>query len=189
MSESNNVSFPRNCSHYDFFLNYVAVQLLSCVWLWDPMVCSRTGSFVLHDLSKFAQIHVHWADNAIQPSHPLLPLSPPALNFSQHQGLFQWMDSLHQVAKVWSVLPMNIQGWFPLGLTGLISLQSKGLSRVFSNTTSWKPQFFGIHVCKYVMRISGQWMWPYEASYVTGEGNGTPLQYSCLANPTDGGAW
>ena len=71
--------------------------------------------------------------------HPLSSPSPPALNLSQHQGLFKWVSSSHQVAKVLGVsagvLPMNIQDWFPLGLTGLISLQSKGLSRVFSNTT------------------------------------------------------
>ena len=70
--------------------------------------------------------------------------SPPALNLNQHQGLF---NSSHQVAKVGvsaltSVLPMNTQDWSPLGWTGWISLQSKGLSRVFSNTTVQKHQFF-----------------------------------------------
>ena len=69
--------------------------------------------------------------DAIQPSHPLLSLSPPALNLSQHQGLFQWVSSSHQVAKVLEfqlqhVLPMNTQDW-SLGWTGWISLQSKGL--------------------------------------------------------------
>ena len=116
--------------------------------LCDPMDCSTPGFPVLCCLLEFAQTHVHRADDAIQPSHPLLSPSPPAFNLSQHQGLFQWVGSLHQVAKVLefqlpsSVLPMNIQGWFPLGLTGLI-LQSKGLSRVFSNTTVQKHQFFG----------------------------------------------
>ena len=94
---------------------------------------------VLHYLPEFVQIHVHWVSNAIQPSDPLLPPSPFAFSLSQHQGLFHWVSSLFQVAKV---LPMNIQGWFPLGLTGLISLQSKGLSRVFSNTIVQKYQFF-----------------------------------------------
>ena len=73
--------------------------------------------------------------------------SPPAFNLSQHQGLFQWVGSSHQVAKIASasasVFPMNTQGWFPLWLTGSISLQSKGLSRVFSSTTIQKHQFFG----------------------------------------------
>ena len=105
------------------------------------------GSPVLHYLPEFAQTYVHWVGNAIQPSHPLSPSPPPALNLSQHQGLFQWVDSSSQVAKVLelssSVLPMNIQGWFPLRLTSLISLLSKVLSRVFSSTTIWKHQFFG----------------------------------------------
>ena len=76
--------------------------------------------------------------------------SPPVLNLSQHQGLFQWVGSLHQVAKVFgastsaSFLPMNIQAWFPLRLTVLISLQSKELSRAFSSTTIQKYQFFSI---------------------------------------------
>ena len=83
------------------------------------------------------------------PSHPLLSPSPPAFNFSQHQGLFKWVSSSHQVAKILefsastSVLPMITQDWSPLGWTGWISLQSKALSRVFSNTTVEKHQFFG----------------------------------------------
>ena len=74
--------------------------------------------------------------------------SPPTFNLSQHQCVFQLISSLHQVAKVLDFpasaleLPPNIQDWFPLGWTGWISLQSKGLSRVFSNTTVQKHQFF-----------------------------------------------
>ena len=81
-------------------------------------------------------------------SSPVIP-SPPAFNLSQHQGLFQWVSSLHQEAKVLEFQlqhqssQMNIQDWFPLELTNLISLQSKGLSRVLSNTTVRKHQFFG----------------------------------------------
>ena len=88
----------------------------------------------------------------IQPSHPLSSPSPPAFNLFQHQGLFKWVSSLHQVAQCMgasastSVLPVYIQGWFPLGWTGWISLQSKGLSRVFSNTTVQRHQFFGAHL-------------------------------------------
>ena len=98
---------------------------------------------------RVAQTHVHWVGDAIQPAHPLSSPSPPALNLSQHQGLFKWVSSSHQGAKVLgvtastSVLPMNTQDWSPLGWTGWISLQSKGLSRVFSNTTVQKHQFFG----------------------------------------------
>ena len=112
--------------------------------LCDPMDCSTPGLPVHHQLSELAQTHVHWFGDAIQPSHSLSSPSPPAFNLSQHQGLFQWVSSLHQLAKVLefqlqpSVLSMNIQDWFPLGWTGWISLQSKGLSRVFSNTTVQK---------------------------------------------------
>ena len=101
-----------------------------------------------HQLPEFTQTRVHWVGDAIQPSYPLLSPSPPAFNLFQHQGLFQWVGSSHQVAKI---LELQLQHqsfqWifslFPLGLTGLISLQSKGLSRVFSSTTVQKHQFFG----------------------------------------------
>ena len=141
------------------------------------MDCSMPGFPVHHQLPELAQTHVHRVGDAIQPSHPLSSPSPPAFNPSQHQGLFQWVPSSHQVAKVlefqfqhqsfqwifrlisfrinWvdllavqgtlkgllqysseaSVLAINIQDWNLLGLAGLISLLSKGLSRVFSNTT------------------------------------------------------
>ena len=146
----------------------------------------------------FTQTHAHRVGDAIQPSHPLSSPSPPAPNPCQHQGLFQWVNSSHEVIKVLefqllffffflglatptqafitfrntvirshnnkyvpsdrkkyntekelrptlpqaSVLLMNTQDWSPLGWTGWISLQSKGLSRVFSNTTVQKHQFF-----------------------------------------------
>ena len=61
---------------------------------------STSRFFVLHYLPEFAQTHLHWACDAIQPSHPLSPPSPPALNLSQHRGLFQWVGSSHQMAKV-----------------------------------------------------------------------------------------
>ena len=118
--------------------------------LCDPMDCSMPVFPVLHRLLEFVQTHVHWVSDTIQPSHPLLPPSSLALNLSQHQGLFQWMSQLFtsggqsiRASASASVLLMNIQDWFPLGLTGLISLQSKGLSRVFSNTTVQKQPFFG----------------------------------------------
>ena len=105
------------------------------------------GLPVHHQFPEFTQTHVLWAADTIQPPHPLSFPSPPALSLSQHQGLSQWVGSLHHMACIGasasaSVLPMNIQGWFPLGLTHLNSLQSKGLSRVFSNTTVHKHQFF-----------------------------------------------
>ena len=72
----------------------------SCLTLCDPMDCSTPGLPVHHQLPEFTQTHVHWVGDAIQPSHPLSSPSPPAFNLSQHQGLFQWVSSLHQVVKV-----------------------------------------------------------------------------------------
>ena len=71
-----------------------------CPTLGDPMDCSMPGFPVLHYLPELAQTHVHWVDDAIKPSHPLSSPSPPAFNLSQHQGLFQWVNSSHEVAKV-----------------------------------------------------------------------------------------
>ena len=68
--------------------------------LCDPMDCSTPIFPLLHCLVEFSQTHVHWFNDAIQPSHPLSTPSPPALNLSQHQGVFQWVGSSHQVAKV-----------------------------------------------------------------------------------------
>ena len=107
----------------------------SCPTLCDTMDNSSSDLPVHHRLLEFAQTYVRWVSDAIQPSHPLLPPSPHALNLSQYQGLFQWVSSHIRWPKYWSFgisFPMNIQGWFPLGLTGLTSLQSKGLSGVFS---------------------------------------------------------
>ena len=72
----------------------------SCPTLCDPMNCSTPGLPIRHQLLELTQTHVHWDDDAIQSSHPLLPPSPPTFNLSQHQGLFKWFSSSHQVAKV-----------------------------------------------------------------------------------------
>ena len=72
----------------------------SCPTLCDPMDYSTPGFSVHHQLWELAQTHVHRVSDTIQPSHPLSSPSPPAFNLSQHQGLFQWVSSLHQVAKV-----------------------------------------------------------------------------------------
>ena len=119
-----------------------------CATLCDPMNRSMPGLPVHYQFLEFTQTHVHQVSDAIQPSHPLSSPSPPAPNPSQHQSLFQWVNSSHEVAKYWvsalvSVLPMNTQDWSPLEWTSWISLRSKGLSRVFSNTTVQKHQFFG----------------------------------------------
>ena len=91
--------------------------MLSHVQLCDPMNCSMPGFLVLHYLLELFQTHVHWMDKAIQPSHSLLPPSP-ALNPSQHQGLFQWVGSSHQVAKVFKLQRQSFNEY-----SGLISFR------------------------------------------------------------------
>ena len=111
----------------------------SCPTLCDPMGCSMSGFSVHHQLPELTQTYVHRVSDDIQPSHPLLPILflpsifPSIRVFSNEAALhIRW-------PKYWNfswalVLPMNIQGWFLWGLTGLISFQNKGLSRVFSST-------------------------------------------------------
>ena len=72
----------------------------SCLTFCDPMNRSKPGLPVYRQLPEFTQTHVHWVGDAIQPSHPLSSPSPPALNLSQYQGLFKWVSSSHQVAKL-----------------------------------------------------------------------------------------
>ena len=97
-------------SMFQLICYFSSVHSLSHVQLCDPMDVSMPGFPVLHYLPEFAQTHVHWVDDAIQPSHPLPPPSPFAFNHSQHQGLFQWVSSLHQVAKV-QELQLQIHGY------------------------------------------------------------------------------
>ena len=99
----------------------------SCLTLCDPVDCSTPGLPVHHQLQELTQTHVHWVGDAIQLSHPLTCPSPA---FTGSFPMNQFVTSSGQsivVSASASVLPMNIQGWFPLGLTGFISLQSKGL--------------------------------------------------------------
>ena len=112
--------------------------------LCDPMDCSMPGFPVLHYLLEFAQIHLHWVNYAIYVilCHPLsfcLQSFPASESFPMSQFLSGGQSIGASTSS--SVLAMNIQGWFPLGLIGLISLLSKGLSRVFSNTTVQKHQW------------------------------------------------
>ena len=121
---------------------FVVVQSLSSMWLF--VECRTPGFSVLHHLLALAQIHVHWVSDAIQPSHPLSsPSSFPVSGSFLMSFLFTSGGQSVGVSASASVLPMNIQDWFPLGWTGLISLQSKRLSRVLSNTIAQKNQFFG----------------------------------------------
>ena len=155
-----------------FLLVAVVQSVKSCPTLCNPMDCSTPGFPVLHYLPEFAQFHVLWVCDAIETSHSLLPPSLFAFNLSQHQGLFQSClftsggQSIGASASA-SVLPMNIQDWFPLGLTGLISLLSRGLSRVFTSTTVQKYQFFGVqpslwsnsHNHKWLLEKSQLWLY------------------------------
>ena len=124
----------------------------SYLTLCNPMNRSTPGLPVHHQLLEFTQTHVHWVGDVIQPSHPLS--SSSVVPFSSHlqsfpaSGSFQMSQFFASggqsigVSALASVLSINVQDWFPLGWTGWISLQSEGLSRVFSNTTVQKHQFF-----------------------------------------------
>ena len=97
---------------YQCWLTIVTVQ--SCPTLCNPVNYSMPAFPVLHYLPKFAQNHIHWVGDAIQPSHLLSSPYPPAFNLSQHQGLFQWIGSLHQVAKVLELQHQSFQWIFRL---------------------------------------------------------------------------
>ena len=144
---------PRNqtgvfCIAGGSFTNWAlsSVQSLSCVWLCDPMNRSMPGLPVHHQLPEFTQTHVHQVGDAIQPSHPLSSPSPPAPNPSQHQGLFQWVNSSHEVAKV---LEFQLQHqsfqWTPR--TGLLQdgLVGSPCSPRDSQESSPTPQFKSIN--------------------------------------------
>ena len=149
---------------------YVSVQFSSvaqlCLTICSPMDCSTPGLPVHHQLPEFTRTHIHWVSDAIPPSHPLMPshhliLMPSHLipsifssclqSFLESRSfqLSEFFTSGGQsigVSALASVLPINIQDWFPLGWTRWISLQSKGLSRIFSSTTVPKHQFFGVQL-------------------------------------------
>ena len=115
-----------------------------CPTLWPPGL-KHPGFPVHHQLPELAQTHVHRVGDVIQPSCPLLsPLLLPSI-FSSIRVFSSESVLCIRVSASASVLPMNIQDWFPIGLMALISLLSRGLSRVFSNTTVQKHQFFDIH--------------------------------------------
>ena len=136
----------------------------SCLTLCHPMNCSTPG-LPAYQLLESTQTHVHRVGDAIQPSHPLSFASPPDSNPPQHQSLFQRFDSAWggqstRVSASTSVLPMNTQNWSPLGWTGWNCLQSKRLSRIFSNTTVQKHQFFGTQLSS--QSNSHIYTWPLE---------------------------
>ena len=125
----------------------IGVQSLSHMRLWDPLDCSTPG-FPIHDhLLELVQTLVHgwWCHSTISSSvtpFSSCPQSFPASESFPMSQLFTPGGQSIGTSALESVFPMNFQGWFPLGLTGLVSLLSKGLSRVFSSTTIQKHQFF-----------------------------------------------
>ena len=148
--------------------------LLKSVRLCDPMGCSMPGLPVHHQFPEFTQAHVHWVGWWCRPSIPfsVVPFSFH-LQFFPASGSFQVSQFFVSggqnigVSALQTVLPMNIQDWFPLGWTGWISLQSKGLSRVFSNTTT-----VGVHTTTQYHSTTYSYFWfdklftyTYEYSY------------------------
>ena len=142
-----------------------AVQEFSPVWLCDAMDCSTPGFPVLHYLPEFAQTHIHWCHPIIFSSAVSFSACPQSFPASASFLMSRFFTSSGQsigASASESVLPVNIQGWFPLGLTSLISLQSEGPSRVFSSTTARKHQFFGTqpslwsnsHICMWLLEKS-----------------------------------
>ena len=95
---------------------YTSVQFSSVAQLWlslcDPRNCSMPGFPLHHHLLEFTQTHVYWVSDATQPSHPLLSPSLPTFNLSQHQGLFKWVSSLHQVPKILELQHQSLQWIF-----------------------------------------------------------------------------
>ena len=132
----------------DTVIQFSLVESQSCPTLCNPMDCSMPGFLIHHQLLEFTQTRPlsRWCHPTI--SFSVVPFSSrfqsfPASGSFQMSQLFASGSQSIGISASASVLQMNIQDWFPLGLTDWIFLQSKGLSRVFSNTTVQKHQFFG----------------------------------------------
>ena len=147
--------FWPQCGMWDLSsLQFSSVQVRSvaqsCPTLCDPMNRSTPGLPVHHQLLEFTQVHLCASSWWCYPANlssvvpfSSCPQSLPASGFFPMSHLFASGGQVIGASDSAPVLPMNIQGWFPLGFTGFISLQSKGLSRVFSRTIIQKHQFFG----------------------------------------------
>ena len=131
------------------FQSVISSVAQSCPTLCNPMNFSTPGLPVHHQLPEFTQTHVHWVADAIQPSHPLSSPSPPAFNLSQHQGLFKWVSSSHQVAKVLefqlNISPSNEHpGLVSFRVDWLDLLAVQGILKSLLQHHSSKHQFFSI---------------------------------------------
>ena len=133
-----------------YFLSSIRSDHISCSVMSDslqPHESQHARPPFHHQLPEFTQTHVHRVSDAIQPSHPVIPFSScpqslPASGSFRMSQLFAWGGQSTGVSALASFLPKKSQGWSPSEWTGWISFQSKGLSRVFSNTTVQKYQFF-----------------------------------------------
>ena len=142
------ISFPHKFGLSQFSSVQFSSVAQSCPTPCDPMNRSTPGLPVHHQLPEFTHTHIHRVSDAIQPSHPLSSPFPPAQSLPASESfpmsqLFAWGGQSTGVSALASFLSKKSQGWSPSEWTGWISLQSKGLSRVFSNTTVQKHQFFG----------------------------------------------
>ena len=145
------------------------------------MNCSTPGFPVHHQLPELPLTHVHWVSDAIQPSHPLLSPSPPAFNLSEHQGLFQWVSSSHQMAKVLELQHQSFQWIFRTDfLKEILSLTPYNLG--IPQWLSSKDPPANAGDVRDTGSIPGLGISP-------GGGHGNPLQYSCLENPICREAW
>ena len=155
--EEKDIFFFLHC----FVFSSVAQSYLT---LCNPLDCSMPGFPVHHWLTELTQTHVHWVGDAIQPPYPLVITFSSCLQSFPASGSFpisQFLASGGQkigVSASASVLPMNVQDWFPLGWTDWITLQSKRLSRVFSNTTVQKYLFFGSQIALATQMFVGKVM-------------------------------
>ena len=139
----------RNEQYNFYIIRFSSVWLLSCIWLFvTPWTSAHQTSLSITNCRsspKFMSIESVMPSNHLIICHPLLLLPSifPSIRVFSMSQLFTSSGQSIGVSASALVLPMNIQDWLPLGWTGWISLQSKGLSRVFSNTTVQKHQFFG----------------------------------------------
>ena len=156
----------KDLSLHHHSVHFSSVQLLSRVWLFAiPWITRPPCPSPTPGVHPNSFASSQWCHLAISSS--VIPFScPQSFPVSGSFPVSQLFPLGGQSTGA-SVLPMNIQDWFPLGLTGLISLQSKGLSRIFSNTTAWKHQFFGAqpslgsnsHICTWLLEKPQLWLW------------------------------
>ena len=155
---------------YKRLVLFIVVQSSSCVLTPRTIACQAPlSSTMSQSFLKFMSVELVMLSNHFILCHPFsfCPQSFPAWGSFPMSWLFASGDQNIRVSASASVFSMNIQDWFPLGLTGLISLQSKGLSRVYSNTTDQNHQFFGAQLSLWsnshihTWLLEKPWFWPY----------------------------